>query len=44
MVVHPDGAVSGLAADVAVEVGRDAAQKRQGELDPQAAQTIQQRY
>jgi hypothetical protein len=42
VVVHPDGAVSGLAADVAAEVGRLAAQERQGELDPQAAQTIQQ--
>jgi hypothetical protein len=42
--VHPDGAVSGLAADVSAEVGRLAAQERQGELDRQAAQTIQQPY
>jgi hypothetical protein len=42
--VHPDGAVSGLAADVSAEVGRLAAQERQGELDRRAAQTIQQPY
>jgi hypothetical protein len=30
--VHPDGAVNGPAADVAAEVGRLAAQERQGEL------------
>jgi hypothetical protein len=40
VVVHPDGAVSGPPADVAVEVGRLAAQERQGELDRQAARTI----
>ena len=40
VVVHPDGAVSGPPADVAVEVGRLAAQERQGELDGQAARTI----
>ena len=40
--VHPDGAVSGPPADVAAEVGRLAAQERQGELDRQAAWTIQQ--
>jgi hypothetical protein len=36
VVVHPDGAVSGPPADVAAEVGRLAAQERQGELDRQA--------
>jgi hypothetical protein len=41
VVVHPDGAISGLAADAAAEVGRLAAQERQGELDRKAAQTIQ---
>jgi hypothetical protein len=41
VVVHPDGAISGLAADGAAEVGRLAAQERQGELDRKAAQTIQ---
>ena len=41
VVVHPDGAVSGPPADVAAEVGRLAAQERQGELDQQAARTIQ---
>jgi hypothetical protein len=41
VVVHPDGAVSGPSADVAAEVGRLAAQERQGELDRQAARTIQ---
>jgi hypothetical protein len=40
VVVHPDGAVSGPPADVAVEIGRLAAQERQGELDRQAARTI----
>jgi hypothetical protein len=39
--VHPDGAISGLAADAAAEVARLAAQERQGELDRKAAQTIQ---
>jgi Universal stress protein family len=42
VLVHSDGAVSGPAADVAAEVGRLAAHERQGELDRQAAQTIQQ--
>jgi hypothetical protein len=42
LVVHPDGAVSGPAADIAAEVGRLAAQDGQGDLDRQAAQTIQQ--
>ena len=42
MVVHPDGAVSGPPADAAAEVGRLATQERQGELDRQAARTIQQ--
>jgi hypothetical protein len=42
VVVHPDGAVSGLPAEVAAEVGRLAARDRQGELDRQAAKTIQQ--
>jgi hypothetical protein len=41
VVVHPDGAVSGPPSDVAAEVGRLAAQERQGELDRQAAKTIQ---
>ncbi|HWD42648.1 MAG TPA: hypothetical protein VHM23_02810 [Actinomycetota bacterium] len=41
VVVHPDGAVSGPPTDVAAEVGRLAAQERQGELDRQAAKTIQ---
>jgi hypothetical protein len=41
VVVHPDGAVSGPPAEVAAEVGRLAAQERQGELDRQAAETIQ---
>jgi hypothetical protein len=40
LVVHPDGAVIGRPADVAVEVGRLAAHERQGELDRQAARTI----
>jgi hypothetical protein len=40
VVVHPDGAVIGRPADVAVEVGRLAAHERQGELDRQAARTI----
>jgi hypothetical protein len=42
VVVHPDGAVTGPPADVAAEIGRLAAQERQGELDRQAAQTIRQ--
>jgi hypothetical protein len=42
VVVHPDGVVSGPPTDVAAEVGRLAAQERQGELDRQAARTIQQ--
>jgi hypothetical protein len=41
VVVHPDGAVSGPAAEVAVEVGRLATRDRQGDLDRQAAWTIQ---
>jgi hypothetical protein len=41
VVVHPDGAVSGLPAAVAAEVGRLAARDRQGDLDRQAAWTIQ---
>jgi hypothetical protein len=41
VVVHPDGAVSGPPVEVAAEVGRLAAHDRQGELDRQAAQTIQ---
>jgi hypothetical protein len=42
VVVHPGGAVSGPPAEVAAEVGRLAARDRQGELDRQAAKTIQQ--
>ena len=41
MVVHPDGAVSGPPPAVAAEVGRLAARDRQGDLDRQAAWTIQ---
>jgi hypothetical protein len=41
VVVQPDGTVSGPPTDVAAEVGRLAAQERQGELDRQAAKTIQ---
>ena len=41
VVVHPDGAVSGPPAEVAAEVGRLATHDRQGELDRQAAKTIQ---
>jgi hypothetical protein len=41
VVVHPDGAVSGPPAAVATEVGRLAARDRQGDLDRQAAWTIQ---
>jgi hypothetical protein len=41
VVAHPDGAVSGPPAEVAAEVGRLAAQERQGELDRQAARAIQ---
>jgi hypothetical protein len=41
VVVHPDGAVSGPPAAVAAEVGRLAARDRQGDLDRQAAWTIQ---
>jgi hypothetical protein len=41
LVVHPDGAVSGPPAEVAAEVGRLAAREGQGELDRQAAKTIQ---
>jgi hypothetical protein len=41
VVVHPDGAVSGPAAEVATEVGRLATRDRQGDLDRQAAWTIQ---
>jgi hypothetical protein len=41
VVVHPGGAVSGPPAEVAAEVGRLATHDRQGELDRQAAKTIQ---
>ena len=41
VVVHPDGAVSGPPAEVAVEVGRLASRDRQSDLDRQAAGTIQ---
>jgi hypothetical protein len=41
LVVHPDGAVSGPPAEVAAEVGRLATREGQGELDRQAAKTIQ---
>ena len=41
VVVHPDGAVSGPAAEVAAEVGRLATRDRQSDLDRQAAWTIQ---
>jgi hypothetical protein len=41
VVVHPDGAVSGPPAEVAAEVGRLATRDRQGDLDQQAAWTIQ---
>jgi hypothetical protein len=41
VVVHPDGAVSGPPAAVAAEVGRLATRDRQGDLDRQAAWTIQ---
>jgi hypothetical protein len=41
VVVHPDGAVSGRPAAVAAEVGRLATRDRQGDLDRQAAWTIQ---
>jgi hypothetical protein len=41
LVVHPGGAVSGPPAEVAAEVGRLAAREGQGELDRQAAKTIQ---
>ena len=41
VVVHPDGAVSGPPAEVAAEVGRLASRDRQGDLDRQAAWTIQ---
>jgi hypothetical protein len=41
VVVHPDGAVSGPAAEVAAELGRLAAREGQGELDRQAARAIQ---
>jgi hypothetical protein len=41
LVVHPGGAVSGPPAEVAAEAGRLAAHDRQGELDRQAAKTIQ---
>jgi hypothetical protein len=41
VVVHPDGAVSGPPAEVAAEVGRLAVRDRQGDLDRQAAWTIQ---
>jgi hypothetical protein len=41
VVVHPGGAVSGPPAEVAAEVGRLATRDRQGDLDRQAAWTIQ---
>jgi hypothetical protein len=41
VVVHPDGAVSGPPAEVAAELGRLASRDRQGDLDRQAAWTIQ---
>jgi hypothetical protein len=41
VVVHPDGAASGPAAEVAAEVGRLATRDRQGDLDRQAGWTIQ---
>jgi hypothetical protein len=41
VVVHPDGAISGPAAEVAVEVGRLAGRDRQSDLDRQVAGTIQ---
>jgi hypothetical protein len=41
LVVHPDGAVSGPPVEVAAEVARLAAREGQGELDRQAAKTIQ---
>jgi hypothetical protein len=41
VVVHPVGAVSGPPAEVAAEVGRLATRDRQGDLDRQAAWTIQ---
>jgi hypothetical protein len=41
VVIHPDGAVSGPVAEVAAEIGRLAAHDRQGDLDRQAAKTIQ---
>jgi hypothetical protein len=41
VVIHPDGAVSGPPAEVAAEVGRLAGRDRQGDLDRQAAWTIQ---
>jgi hypothetical protein len=41
VVVHPDGAVSGPPTEVAAEVDRLATRDRQGDLDRQAAWTIQ---
>jgi hypothetical protein len=41
VVVHPDGAVSGPPAEVAAEVGHLVDHDRQGDLDRQAAWTIQ---
>jgi hypothetical protein len=41
VVVYPGGAASGPPAEAAVEVGRLATHDRQGELDRQAAQSIQ---
>ena len=41
VVVHPDGAVSGPPAEVAAEVARLATRDRQGDLNRQAAWTIQ---
>jgi hypothetical protein len=42
VVVHPDGAVSGPVAEVAAELTRLASHDRQGDLDRDAARTIQQ--
>jgi hypothetical protein len=41
VIVHPDGAISGPVAEVAAQLTRLASQDRQGDLDRQAAQTIQ---
>ena len=41
VIVHPDGAASAPVAEVAAELTRLASQDRQGDLDRQAARTIQ---